>query len=56
MAAFDQIRLLHKKKRPNLYSVDIDTDKICQTMKKKDMLDSEIQKPSLADTFKYRCS
>ena len=44
------------KKRPNLYSVDIETDKICQTKKKKDALDSENQKQSLADTFEYRCS
>ena len=45
MAAFDQMRLLHlKKKIPTLYSVDVEADKICQTKKKKDMLDSENQK------------
>ena len=40
------MRLLHLKKIPTLYSVDIETDKICQTKKKKDMLDSENQKQS----------
>ena len=45
MAAFDQMRLLHlKKKIPTLCSVYIEADKICQTKKKKDMLDSENQK------------
>ena len=44
MAAFDQMRLLHLKKIRTLYSVDIEADKICQTKKKKDMLDSEKQK------------
>ena len=44
------------KRRCNLYSVDIETDKICQRKKKKDLLDLEHQKQSLADTFEYRCS
>ena len=39
------------KKRANLYSVDIETDKICQTKKKKDIQDSENQKQWLVDTF-----
>ena len=30
MAAFDQIRFLHLKKIPTLYSVDIEADKFCQ--------------------------
>ena len=46
MAAFDQMRLLHLKKIPTLYSVDIEADKICRTKKEKDMLDSEDQKQS----------
>ena len=46
MAAFDQMRLLHLKKIPTLYSADIEADKICQTKKEKDMLDSEDQKQS----------
>ena len=46
MTAFDQMRLLHLKKIPTLYSVDIEADKIFQTKKKKDMLDSENQKQS----------
>ena len=46
MAAFDQMRLSHLKIIPTLYSVDIEADKICQTKKKKDMLDSENQKQS----------
>ena len=35
MVVFDQIRLLHLKKIPTLYSVDIEADTICQTKKKK---------------------
>ena len=31
------MRLLHLKKKPTLYSVDTEADKICQTKKKKDM-------------------
>ena len=31
-------------KIPTLYSIDIEADKICQTKKKKDILDSENQK------------
>ena len=57
MAAFDQIRSLQfVDLRPNLYSVNTETDKICQTKKKKDMLDLENQKQSLADIFEYKCS
>ena len=44
------------KKIPTLHSVDIEADKICQTKKKKDMLDSENQKQSLTDAFGHRCS
>ena len=46
MAAFHQMRLLQFKKKPTLYSVDIEADKICQTKKKKDMQDLENQKQS----------
>ena len=56
MAAFDQIRLLHLKKKHTFYSVDIEADKICQIKKKKDMLDFENQKQSLTDAFEYRYS
>ena len=44
------------KQRPNLYSIDIETDEICQTKKKKDMVDSENQKQSLTHTFEQTCS
>ena len=53
MAAFDQMRLLYLKKIATLYSVDIETDKICQTKKKKDMLDSENQKQSFRKFCKF---
>ena len=57
MAAFDQIKSLQfVDLRPNFYSVNIETDKICQTKKKKDMLDSENQKQLLVDIFEYKCS
>ena len=56
MAVFDKIRLLHLKKIPTLYSVDIEVEKICQTKKKKDMLYSENQKQSFTDAFEYRYS
>ena len=44
------------KKRPNSYYVHIETDKLWQTKKKKDMPDSGNRKQPLADTFEYRCS
>ena len=53
MAAFDQMSLLYLKKIPTLYSVDIEADKICQTKKKKDMLDSENQKQSFRKFRKF---
>ena len=56
MAACDWVRLLHFKKIPTFYSVNIEAVKICQTKKKKDMLGSENQKQSFTDAFEYRCS
>ena len=53
MAAFDQMRLLLLKKIPASHSVDIEADKICQTKKKKDMLDSENQKQSFCKFCKF---
>ena len=53
MAAFDQMKLLHLKKMPTLYSIEIEADKICQTNKEKDMLDSEDQKQSFRKFCKF---
>ena len=53
MAAFDQISFFTFEKKPTLYSVDIDADKIAQKNKKKDFLNSENQKQSFRDSFEY---